>query len=183
MTGSNGVGWGSCEGKQRRKKYMAQMEFKIISGAQTGVDRAALDAALMFGAPCGGWVPAGRLDEAGLIPDHYPVQALKEGGYRQRTIQNLCDADGTFIIYFEELEGGTEQTLYRCIKLHRPYQIVDGAEVSSERAAEIALRFIRKHDIRSLNVAGPRGSKRPEGHAYGLEVVSCLLTKLGFVKK
>ncbi|WP_395742699.1 putative molybdenum carrier protein [Prosthecobacter sp.] len=162
---------------------MSQNEFKIISGAQTGVDRAALDAALMFGVPCGGWVPAGRVDENGIIPAHYPVHELKEGGYKQRTIQNLCDADGTFILYFEELEGGTEETLFRCIKLHRPYQIVNAAEVSAERAAEIALQFVRRRNISSLNVAGPRGSKRPEGYAYGLEVVCSLLARLGFKKK
>ena len=162
---------------------MEKHQFKIISGAQTGVDRAALDAALAFGVPCGGWVPAGRRDEDGIIPLHYPVQELKEGGYKQRTIQNLCDADGTLIIYFEELEGGTEQTLYRCIKLHRPYHLVNGTEVTAERAAELALRFIRTRNICSLNVAGPRGSKRPEGHGYGFAVVSNLLMKLGFERK
>ncbi|WP_395750982.1 YpsA SLOG family protein [Prosthecobacter sp.] len=162
---------------------MKKPRFKIISGAQTGVDRAALDAALAFGVPCGGWVPAGRHDEDGPIPAHYPVKALKEGGYKERTIQNLCDADGTLILYFEELEGGTELTVARCIKLHRPYHLIDGAEISAERAAEMALRFVTTRDLRSLNVAGPRGSKRPEGYAYALEVVSTLLMKLGFQRK
>ncbi len=162
---------------------MTHPGFKIISGAQTGVDRAALDAALAFGVPCGGWVPAGRRDEDGVIPPDYPVQELKEGGYRQRTIQNLSDADGTLILYFEELEGGTEQTLYRCIKLHRPYVLVDGAEISAERASDLALRFIRSRKISSLNVAGPRSSKRPEGHSYALDVISRLFMKLGFQRQ
>ncbi len=162
---------------------MDQPQFKIISGAQTGVDRAALDAALAFGVPCGGWVPADRRDEDGIIPPHYPVQELKEGGYKQRTIKNLGEADGTLIIYFDELEGGTEQTLNRCIKLRRPHHIVNGAEVSAESAANLALQFIHAHKICSLNVAGPRSSKRPEGHGYGFAVVSNLLMKLGYVRK
>lgn len=161
---------------------MERDTIKIISGAQTGVDRAALDAALAFGVPCGGWVPTGRLDEDGVIPSYYPVQELKDGGYRQRTIQNLCDADGTLIIYFAQLEGGTEQTLFRCIKLHRPYLLIDGSEVRMERAVELVLQFIHARGLRSLNVAGPRGSRRPEGYDYTLAVISSLFTQLGFAR-
>ena len=62
---------------------------KIISGAQTGVDRAALDAALAFGFSCGGLRPAEHVDEDGIIPEHYTVKELKNGGYTARAIQNL----------------------------------------------------------------------------------------------
>lgn len=160
-----------------------KVSLKIISGAQTGVDHAALDAAFAFGVPCGGWVPTGRRDEDGIIPPHYPMQELKDGGYKQRTIQNLCDADGTLILYFETLEGGTEQMLYRCIKQHRPYHLINGTEVSAERAAELVERFIRTNGLRSLNVAGPRGSKKPEGYDYTVAVISKLLTNLGYQRK
>jgi hypothetical protein len=85
---------------------------KILSGGQTGVDRGALNAALEQGAPCGGWCPEGRLAEDGMIPDRYPVQELKAGGYRQRTLQNILDGDGTLIIYFGRPSGGVEETLY-----------------------------------------------------------------------
>jgi predicted Rossmann-fold nucleotide-binding protein len=74
---------------------------KIISGGQTGVDRAALDVALRHGIECGGWCPAGRLDEFGKIPDHYPVQELQGGGFTERTLQNVKDSDGTVVIYRE----------------------------------------------------------------------------------
>ena len=151
---------------------------KIISGAQTGVDRAALDAALAHGFPCGGWVPAGRLDEDGVIPERYPVKELKKGGFRARTIQNLQDADGTLILYFGELEGGTEDTAYRCMKLGRPYRLVDAAEVTAERGAELAEAFVRGRGLKSLNVAGPRASKVPEACAYAYAVVDDLLRRM-----
>ena len=84
---------------------------KIISGGQTGVDRAALDVALRHGIECGGWCPAGRLDEFGKIPDHYPIQELQGGGFTERTLQNVKDSDGTVVVYSVELRGGTEQTV------------------------------------------------------------------------
>ena len=151
---------------------MSSPSLRIISGGQTGVDRAALDAALALGVPCGGWCPAGRIDEDGIIPARYPVREMEKGGYFARTIQNLVDADGTLILYFGDLEGGTEETLFRCIKLHRPYLLLDASELSTSRAVEKAVAFIRERSIRSLNVAGPRASKRPEAYGYALEVVT-----------
>lgn len=151
---------------------------KIISGAQTGVDRAALDAAMAQGFPCGEWVPAGRLDENGVIPEHYPVKELKKGGFQMRTRQNLMDADGTLILYFGELEGGTEETAFRCMKLKRPYRLVDAAEVTAERCAALAEAFVRSRNLRSLNVAGPRASKQSEAYAYAYAVVEGLLKRI-----
>ena len=151
----------------------------IISGGQTGVDRAALDAALALGFPCGGWCPAGRLDEDGVIPEKYPVKELKKGGYKLRTIQNIDDSDGTLILYFATLEGGTEETVFRCIKLGRPYKLIDGSEIPTARAAELAADFVRAQGLAKLNVAGPRASKCPIAHGYAFEVVSGLLRHVG----
>src|SRR2546421_11883087 len=89
---------------------------KIISGGQTGVDRAALDVALKHRIKCGGWCPAGRTDEDGTIPDRYPMKELKKGGNEARTAQNARDSDGTIAIYFHELSGGTAYTVGCCIK-------------------------------------------------------------------
>ena len=151
---------------------MSSPPFRIISGGQTGVDRAALDAALTLGVPSGGWCPAGRLDEDGIIPARYPVREMEKGGYFARTIQNLVDADGTLILYFGDLEGGTGETLFRCIKLKRPYCLLDASELTISRAVEKAISFIQSRSIRSLNAAGPRASKKPEAYAYALEVVT-----------
>ena len=71
------------------EKARQAVRMKIISGGQTGVDRAALDAALSLGVDCGGWCPEGRLDENGIIPPYYPLQELPGGGYLERTARNV----------------------------------------------------------------------------------------------
>ena len=151
---------------------------KIISGGQTGVDRAALDLALKHGVDCGGWCPAGRLDEFGRIPDQYPVQELDAGGFSERTLQNVKDSDGTVIIYTGKLGGGTEQTVRFCQKLRRPYQLIDAAKISAEDAAKLIADFVRDHEIDLLNVAGPRQSEWPEGYDYASRALEAFLNAL-----
>src|SRR5438034_11558153 len=80
---------------------------KIISGGQTGVDRAALDVALKHRIKCGGWCPAGRTDEDGKIPDRYALKELKKGGPEERTLRNVQESKGTIVIYFNEFSGRT----------------------------------------------------------------------------
>ena len=139
---------------------------KIISGGQTGIDRAALDVALEQGIDCGGWCPAGRLDEFGKIPDHYPVQELQDGGFTERTLQNVKDSDGTVVICSGELRGGTEQTVRFCVELQRPHQLIDASRVATEDAAKSIANFVRTNKIDILNVAGSRQSEWPEGYDY-----------------
>ncbi len=137
---------------------------KIISGGQTGVDRAALDVALKHGIKCGGWCPAGRLDEFGRIPDQYLLQELEGGGFTERTLLNVKDSDGTVIIYPGKLSGGTDQTVRFCVEQQRPHQLIDASKISAEDAAKLISDFVRKHKIKILNVAGPRQSEWPEGY-------------------
>jgi predicted Rossmann-fold nucleotide-binding protein len=144
---------------------------KIISGGQTGVDRAALDVALKHGIECGGWCPARRLDEFGRIPDQYPVRELAVGGFAERTLQNVKDSDGTVIIYPGKLGGGTEQTVCFCMELQRPHQIIDASKISAEDAAKLIAGFVRNHKVTILNVAGPRQSEWPEGYDYAYSVL------------
>jgi Circularly permutated YpsA SLOG family len=139
---------------------------KIVSGGQTGVDRAALDVALKHGIECGGWCPAERLDEFGRIPDQYPVRELQAGGFAERTLQNVKDSDGTVIIYPGRRSGGTEQTVRFCVELQRPYQLIDASKLSAEDAARLIADFVLKNKIKILNVAGPRQSEWPDGYDY-----------------
>ena len=145
---------------------------KIISGGQTGVDRGALDAALHYGFPCGGWCPPGRKAEDEPIPMMYPLSEMPNGGYRERTIRNVLESDGTVIIYFGELTGGTEQTLVHCIRRQKPYKLVDANEMSAERAGAVVGSFVAKNNIVTLNVAGPRGSNVPAAHGYAFDCIS-----------
>jgi hypothetical protein len=149
---------------------------KIISGGQTGVDRAALDVGLKHGIDCGGWCPAGRLDEFGRIPDRYPVRELGAGGFTKRTMQNVKDSDGTVVIYPGKLLGGTEQTVRFYVELKRPHQLIDGSTISTEDAAKLIADFVRKNKIGILNVAGPRQSEWPEGYDYTSRVLDIFLT-------
>jgi Circularly permutated YpsA SLOG family len=151
---------------------------KIISGGQTGVDRAALDVALKHGIECGGWCPAGRLDEFGKIPDHYPVQELQGGGFTERTLQNVKDSDGIVVVYSDHLGGGTAQTVYFCLELKRRHELIDTSKISAEGAAKLIGDFVRKNKIGILNVAGPRQSEWPDGYAYASRALDIFLTAL-----
>jgi hypothetical protein len=139
---------------------------KIISGGQTGVDRAALDFAVKHGIECGGWCPKGRVDELGRIPNRYPVKELEHGSFAERTLQNVKDSDGTIVIYFAHLRGGTEFTVECCEHLKRSYKLIEAAKISAENASKSILDFVRDHAINILNIAGPRQSEWPEGYRY-----------------
>lgn len=148
---------------------------KITSGGQTGIDRAALDVALERGIECGGWCPAGRLDEFGKIPDRYPVQELPGGGFTERTLQNVKESDGTVVIYAAELRGGTDQTVRFCVEVRRPYQLIDASRVATAEAAKLIADFVRTNRIDILNVAGPRQSEWPDGYDYASHVLDIFL--------
>jgi hypothetical protein len=120
---------------------------KIVSGGQTGVDRGALDAALGVGFPCGGWCPGDRTAEDGVIPDRYPLMPLPNGGYRQRTRLNVVDSEGTAIMYYESLLGGTRLTRL-CALLKRPYVLVDARRMSETEAVAAVTEFVERNGIR-----------------------------------
>ena len=151
---------------------------KIISGGQTGVDRAALDVALKHGIDAGGWCPTGRLDEFGRIPDRYPVKELESGGFTERTLQNVKDSDGTVIVYPGKLSGGTEQTARFCVEQQRPLKLIDSSNVSTEKAAQLIADFVRANTIDVLNVAGPRQSEWAKGYDYTTSMLEVFVNSI-----
>ncbi len=150
---------------------------KIISGGQTGVDRAALDAALESGVSVGGWCPKGRKAEDGPIAEKYPLQELPESGYKKRTLKNVQDSDATVIIYFESISGGTEKTLLYCLNEKKPYLLIDGDSITQDIASKRIKHFIDENQISLLNVAGPRASTEIRGYEYTKQVITLMLKR------
>jgi hypothetical protein len=148
---------------------------KIISGGQTGADRAALDAALTLKIPCGGWCPANRRAEDGIIADRYPLTPLTGAGYRQRTRQNVIDSDGTVILAFGALTGGSKATAGFARRFEKPLLIIDAACSTATEAAISLAVFLLRHRIHTLNVAGPRASGQPKIYGFVSDVLSNLL--------
>lgn len=147
------------------------MVSKIISGGQTGTDRAALDWAIANGVPHGGWCPAGRVAEDGVIPERYQLTEV-EGGYRQRTIRNVRDSDATLIVSMaKELTGGTLETRKYAEKIGKPcLHVWPGIEWRAS-----LVEWLGPNEVRVLNVAGPRASREQEVAGFVLEVLGELL--------
>lgn len=97
----------------------------LISGGQTGVDRAALDFALAMKIPCSGWCPAGRRAEDGPIAACYPLLEAASELYQQRTRLNVRDSDATLIIADGSSSNGTRLTIEYCQKMRKPFHIVN----------------------------------------------------------
>jgi len=146
---------------------------KIVSGGQTGVDRGALDAALAAEFPCGGWCPSDRAAEDGPVPTRYPLMPMARGGYRERTRQNVLDSDGTAILFYGVLGGGTLLTLNLCKREGKPHMVIDASKASEPEIA----RFVDEHGIHVLNVAGPRLSGWRQGHGFAERAVGELVKR------
>ena len=135
---------------------------RIVSGGQTGADRAALDWAIARGVPHGGWCPAGRRAEDGTIPSRYRLTDTPSDSYMQRTEWNVRDSDGTVILSLAEtLTGGSRRTAELAEQHGRPWLHLARETHRRHDAAERLRRFVTEHEIRVLNVAGPRASTEP----------------------
>ncbi|MBN2124445.1 MAG: putative molybdenum carrier protein [Deltaproteobacteria bacterium] len=147
---------------------------KIISGGQTGADRAALDAAIEMGIDHGGWVPKGRKTEEGPLPDRYRMKEMPTAGYAARTEQNVLDSDGTVILSHGKLTGGSALTR-RLAKRHgRPWLHIDLTTTNSFRAAGLIDTWIARNEIATLNVAGPKASEDPDIYGAVAKVLKAL---------
>src|SRR5437899_1255603 len=134
------------------------MTWKIISGGQTGVDRAALDLALELGLPCGGWCPRGRRAEDGPLADRYPLRETTSSAYPQRTELNVRDSDGTLILTRGKPDRGTALTKRLADRHGKPCLALD---LTRGPTPDEVLAWAEANAVRRLNVAGPREGSQP----------------------
>jgi hypothetical protein len=134
---------------------------RLVSGGQTGVDRAALDVALDLGVPYSGWCPRGRGAEDGMIPEYYSLTETPSSDYSQRTRWNVRDSDGTLILAWGEPTGGTPLTLEECREAGKPCLVIDLAHGGDlAQTVQAAREWIAANLPGGvLNVAGPRASE------------------------
>ncbi|MEO5344827.1 MAG: putative molybdenum carrier protein [Magnetococcus sp. YQC-9] len=145
---------------------------KIISGGQTGVDRAALDFAIAKGIPAGGWCPKGRKADDGPIEPLYPLRETPKSDYRQRTFWNMRDCDGALILHRGQLTGGTLLTAQFARSMQKDHRLIN-----LNRTVDLAeIRdWLHNQCIRILNVAGPRERGNRGIHAQTLAFLDALL--------
>ena len=145
---------------------------RIISGGQTGVDRAALDVALSLGLPCGGFCPSGRRAEDGPIPAIYPLRELSSSRYEDRTERNVLAADATLVLTVGAPHGGTALTLQIARRRDRPSLIVRLED--SHGSLDHTRGWLASRPVATLNVAGPRESSTPGVYALASRYLRAL---------
>lgn len=149
----------------------------IVSGGQTGADRAALEFALAAGMATRGWVPCGRVAEDGTIPSHFGgLTETPSADPAERTRWNVRDSDGTAIFTHGPPTGGTALAAAEAERLGRPCLHVDFDRAEPARAAALLRSWLRDHRIEALNVAGPRASEDPR--VFGKVLVALALALL-----
>lgn len=132
---------------------------KIVSGGQTGVDRAALDVAMTLGIPIGGWCPRGRRAEDGVLDPRYPLIETPLAAYAQRTAWNVRDSDGTLLLLLSDSPSpGTQLTREEAQAQGKALRLVNLTAYSE--GIDVA-GWVEENGIRVLNVAGPRESEAP----------------------
>jgi hypothetical protein len=146
----------------------------IVSGGQTGVDRAALDWACRHRIPHGGWCPMGRRAEDGPLPWKYQMRITESSDYRPRTEWNVRDSDGTLILNLGKLNGGTLATQSFAREMNKPCLLVPLDSGVSREAVASVHAWLREHRFNTLNVAGPRQSKRPGIYRLSLELLEAV---------
>jgi len=145
---------------------------KIISGGQTGVDRAAFDFALEHCFDVGGYVPKGRRAEDGRIPDNYSgLIETDSDDPAERTQLNVMHSDATLILVNRDLSGGTKLTETFARTTRKPLLVIGFAELSVDEAVRTLNDWLTAVKPKVLNIAGPRASEVPEVYDLAFQLL------------
>jgi len=153
---------------------------KIISGGQIGADQAALDAAIKYNFPHGGWIQKGRKTQMGILPDKYKLKEMPVAGFKEKIEQNVIDSDGTVIIYHGNLTGGADYSQKMTDKHNRPCLHIDLNETPAFVASSEINTWIIKNNIEVINVTGSRASEDSDVYKDTMYVVEGVIL-LGLV--
>jgi len=156
---------------------ISPMITRILSGGQTGADRAALDFAIKHHIPHGGWVPKGRKTEDGTLDQKYQLQKMPTDEYSKRTEKNIVDSDATLILSHASLTGGSALTQSLADKHGKPCIHIDLSKVDIRKAVLIINIWIQRYKIKVLNVAGPRASKDLKIYQATIDLLEAVLAK------
>ena len=147
---------------------------KIISGGQSGVDRAALDFALHYGILCGGWCPKGRKAEDGKIDKKYPLTETVDDNYNTRTKLNVEHSDDTLIFLKKLPDKGTLLTIKFVEEFNKPVLEINLLD-NQKHNLQIVNAWLQAHNFKTLNIAGPRESNSPGIYEESLRFLEQLL--------
>jgi hypothetical protein len=149
---------------------------EIVSGGQTGVDRAALDAARAAGVPLRGWIPRGRWAEDGRVPDEFvELRETESVEPDERTRRNVMDSDATLILSHGPLAGGSALTREVAAAAGKPCLCLDLDQSPMHEAAQQTRRWVIEHGVEVLNVAGPRASEDARAYLDAFALMRALL--------
>jgi Circularly permutated YpsA SLOG family len=152
--------------------YPLPARFRLVSGGQSGADRAALDWALSRQVDHGGWCPKGRRSEDGQIPEAYLLSETPSASYLQRTEWNVRDSDATVVFTLADvLDGGSKRTVQFAENLRRPWM-----HMRPGVHAKFLARFLAAHRVATLNVAGKRETSAPGIHRFVLDTLDLALS-------
>ena len=153
---------------------------RLVSGGQTGADRAALDTALGRGIACGGYCPKGRKAEDGPIAARYPLTETAAPSYIARTRRNVAESDATLVLAFGRLDRGSRAAIEIARARGRPWLALD---LRREGDPGAVAAWLAAHGVRTLNVAGPRESRAPGTYAAAARFLGRLLDRIAPVRE
>jgi hypothetical protein len=143
-----------------------KVSFEIVSGGQSGVDRAALDAAIEHGMPTFGWCPRGGWAEdfpepPGLLARYPMLKETPLADTAQRTEWNVRDSDALLILvdlHGAKISKGTQFAIRCAERYAKPYLLVSLRDTG---ALNRVVAWLDAKQPRRLGIGGPRESEAP----------------------